>query len=225
MKETQFQLNKIVQHLMLHTSPMSDLGLMSGKMGVCIFFYKYARHTGIKRYADFAGELLDEIYGDINTGISRDFEKGLAGICWGVEYLIRQGFVDADADDVLGDMDPLVMERDVRRMTDTSLETGLEGLAHHVLARCSDKPKRSIDDQYIAELIHSMGSRGCAPTMTAKLGAMLRGENVEYEFDLIDNIAAHGGYKGTSLSKDTSLGISKNGLAGTALRIINSQAR
>lgn len=225
MTDRQPTLAKIIQHLMLHTSSMSDLGLLSGKMGVCIFFYKYARHSGIKRYADFAGELMDEIYSEINTEISRDFGKGLAGICWGIEYLIRQGFVDADADDVLGDMDPLILERDVRRMTDTSLETGLEGLAHYVLARCSGKLKYSLDGQYIAELTHSMESRGCNPVITAKLAALLRYENVDYGFDLIDDIAIHGRYRETPMSKEINLGISKNGLAGRALRIINEHMR
>lgn len=98
MKDKQLTLTKVVQHLMLHTSSMSDLGLLSGKMGVCIFFYKYAFHSGTKRYADFAGELMDEIYSEISTDILRDFGKGLAGICWGIEYLIRQGFVDAFRD-------------------------------------------------------------------------------------------------------------------------------
>lgn len=225
MKDKQLLLNKIVQNLMLRTSSISDLGLLSGKMGVCIFFYRYARHTEVKRYADFAGELLDEIYAEINTGITKDFGKGLAGICWGIEYLVHQGFVDADANDVLGDMDPLILERDVRRMADTSLETGLEGLAHYALARCSGKQKRSLDDQYIAELAHCMESRGCTPVMTVKLGVMLRGKIVEYEFGLIDNIAAHGRYTGAHLSKETNIGISKNGLAGIALQMINRKAR
>ncbi len=113
MNDKQILLNKIVQHLILYTSSLSDLGLLSGKMGVCIFFYRYARHTGITRYADFAGELLDEIYAEINTGITKDFGSGLAGICWGIEYLTREGFVEADADEILCDMDPLIQERDI----------------------------------------------------------------------------------------------------------------
>lgn len=224
MNDKQPILGKIVQHLIFHTSSMSDLGLLSGKMGVCIFFYRYARYTGIKRYDDFAGELLDEIYGETGTGIARDFENGLAGICWGIEYLSRNNFVYADTDDVLCNMDPLIVELDVRKIIDTSLERGLEGLAHYVLARCSGQSKLPIDSLYIAELKDNMNNKGCCPELTVKLDSLLKGEKVDYEFDLIDTIAARGTPKKKTPFTKAHLGISKNGLAGVALRMINESA-
>jgi hypothetical protein len=210
---------------MLNASFRNNLGLLSGKMGICIFFYRYARLTDKKLYTAFAGELVDEIYAEINTKSPLDFKDGLAGICWGMEYLIRNGFVDADADEILENIDISIMERDVRRMRDTSLETGLEGLAHYVLARCSNKPKLPLGSRYIAELGSNMESMQCNPKLVAKLGGLLRREEVYYKFDLIDLIAGRSKYKPTPLSRETNIGISKNGLTGTALRIMNEQAR
>lgn len=54
------QLLSIANHLILHTSTMSDLGLFYGKMGSVLFFIHYAKHTNNSIYDDFAGEILDE---------------------------------------------------------------------------------------------------------------------------------------------------------------------
>ncbi len=218
-------LDKIVRHLVMRTSYLHNPGLLSGKMGIAIFFYKYARHCRIRRYYWFAGELLDEIYDGMDTGISKDFGDGLAGICWGVELLVRGGYVNADADEVLGDMDQLILERDVRRINDTSLETGLEGLAHYVLARCSGKTRLPIDSRYIAELKHNMTNRECSQELAAKLDDLLTKGYAGYEFDLVDMIAARSNYDGKPFSKNTDLGISKNGLSGIALKLINESGR
>ena len=43
-------LNRIIHYLILNASFIRDLGLLDGKMGICIFFYLYARQTGSKLY-------------------------------------------------------------------------------------------------------------------------------------------------------------------------------
>jgi hypothetical protein len=218
-------LNKIVQHLILHTSASDDLGLLSGKMGVCVFFYRYSRHTGVKRYADFAGHLLDEIYGEITIGTDRNFGKGLAGVCWGIEYLVRNGFVNADTDDVLEDIDKKVWELDVRRISDTSLDKGLDGFAHYVLARCTDKQSFPIDRQYISDLKRNMNDRVCCPELSIQLDRLLRNEAVDYTLDLLDTLASKCKIPQEGTLKKTNLGILKNGLAGMGLKLINEPAR
>ena len=54
-------LNRIIHYLILNASFIRDLGLLDGKMGICIFFYLYARQTGSKLYEELGGYLLDEI--------------------------------------------------------------------------------------------------------------------------------------------------------------------
>lgn len=222
MNDEKSLLNNIIRHLILHTSAMDDLGLLSGKMGVSLFFFRYSQHTGIKRYANFAEELLDEVYEEINSGIPKEFKSGLSGICWGMEYIIRNGFVNADADEILCDIDTLILEFNVRKVTDSSLETGLNGFAHYVLARCTDKPKLPIDTQYILELKCRMEEiKYCDQELTTKLDGLLKGENVDYRFSLIDNLVESCVYKKNKLLKKHDLGISKRGLTGIALRLIN----
>ena len=80
-------------------------------MGIAIFFYQYGRYSDNKLYTDYAGELIDEIYEEINLNTSTDFADGLTGIGWGIEYLVKNGFIDADTDDILGDIDKKVYQR------------------------------------------------------------------------------------------------------------------
>ena len=107
-------LTRIVRQLILNTSFINNLGILNGKMGVAIFFYHYFLYTKDSKYRRFANFLLDEIYEDITIDLCSDFENGLSGIGWGIEYLIQNGFVKGNTNEVLADIDSLVFERDIR---------------------------------------------------------------------------------------------------------------
>jgi len=136
-------LNRIAQHLIMHTSFMHDLSLYHGKMGIILFFVHYARYTGNPLYEEFAGELLDEVCEDIHTGLPVNFESGLCGIGWGIEYLFQHGFLNGDSDEILSEIDAQVMERDLRRITDRSLRTGLEGVSCYINKRINSPFRKS----------------------------------------------------------------------------------
>jgi hypothetical protein len=148
-------LPRIVRHLMLNASFSSDTGLYHGKMGIALFFAHYGRYAGNTLYNDFAGELLDEIYEDIHTGTPVDFENGLCGIGWGIEYLLQNGFMEGDSDDVLSEIDRKIMERDIRRITDLSFRTGLGGISCYIRKRinspCRNQDARPFDEMYLSD--------------------------------------------------------------------------
>lgn len=102
------RLQRIANVLLMNASFLDNPGLLNGKMGIAIFFYHYAKFTGNKIYEDYAGELIDEIYEEISTSTPVNFENGLTGIGWGIEYLVKNGFVKADTDDALSEIDKFV---------------------------------------------------------------------------------------------------------------------
>lgn len=112
-----------------------EIGLWQGKMGMALFFYFYARHTYNRWYEEFANELLDDICNELSSQIPVAFANGLCGIGWGIEFLKAQRFIEGDTDEILCEIDKEIMERDVRRISDYSLETGLEGIAVYVRSR------------------------------------------------------------------------------------------
>ncbi len=132
--------NKRFQHiinaLMLNASFIDNLGLMHGKMGIAIFFFHLSRETQNQIYENYAGELIDEIYEEINNTTPLDFEDGLAGIGWGIEYLVQSGFIEADTDEVLGDFDNRLFQQLIYYTpTDIGLLNGLVGLGAYLLKR------------------------------------------------------------------------------------------
>jgi len=132
-KHDDIVLRRIASYLMHNSNKTSNTGLLYGKMGIMIFFAHYAKYTGLSVYDDFAEKLLDEIYDNLGQNSSIDFHSGLCGIGWGIEYLVQNGLMEGDTDEILEDIDKKVM--DIENMNDMSLEQGLGGILHYVYAR------------------------------------------------------------------------------------------
>lgn len=127
---------RIDNHLLLNSSFTNNLGLMHGKMGLAIYFFHIGQNLNNKIYKKYAEELIDEIHQEINSGISIDFENGLAGIGWGVEYLTQNGFIDADTDEVLEDFDNLIIKGLLQNTpSEIGLLNGLIGLGAYLIKR------------------------------------------------------------------------------------------
>lgn len=148
-------LQRIANHLILHSSPLDDVGLFHGKMGIILFFVHYARYTENTLYDDFACELLEEVCENISENLPVNLESGLCGIGWGIEYLIRNKFLDGDANEMLKEIDRKIMERDLRRIEDTSLATGLQGISDYIYERIRSAHENAdcmpFDSQYLKE--------------------------------------------------------------------------
>jgi hypothetical protein len=212
---------------MLHSSFLKDIGLLEGKMGVAIFFFHYAIYTKRSIYSDFGGELIDEICDEIHISDPLNFRNGLAGIAWGIEYLIQKKFVMADSDEILDDLDRRILEWDVRRITDISAETGLIGLAYYVISRNSNKEKRirNTTDEYISDLISSL-----KPKMSSKkqnyqvieyLDTILSGGQIQNKENPLYLFYKNNNYKDdSSIIENCPLGIINNGLAGIGLNLM-----
>jgi len=109
------RLQRIANFLLLNSSFIDNLGLLNGKMGIAIFFYHYSRYCGNKIYQDYAGELIDEIYEEINNGTPVNFANGLTGIGWGIEFLVKNKFVYSDTDEALSEIDNAVYRNSLYR--------------------------------------------------------------------------------------------------------------
>lgn len=120
--ENEKLLMRIVNQNLLYGSFNPDPGLFSGRMGMVIFFFHYARYTGNEWYESFAGEILDDIYEDITEDMPLSLTNGLCGVGWGMLYLIQQGFVEGEVDEVLEMVDRKVEQLPARQV---------EGIEHY----------------------------------------------------------------------------------------------
>ena len=133
------RLQRIANVLLLNASFTNNIGLLNGKMGIAIFFYHYSRHTENKLFEDYAGDLIDEIYKEINTSTPVDFANGLMGIGWGIEYLVREKFLEADTDDVLSDIDNIVFRATLKTPALITNQTDIFGFGLYYLARLNGR--------------------------------------------------------------------------------------
>lgn len=131
---------RIVNALMLHATSLDDIGLLHGKMGVALYFHRLARHTGKEAFGTFADELIDQTIEGLHAGLPVGFERGIAGIGWAVEQLIRGGFVEADADEVLEELDGRAMQALIHQENDLKTVASLGYyMASRVAYRMADE--------------------------------------------------------------------------------------
>lgn len=169
-KDTPENQQQIIRHLMMYSGQSSDQGLLYGKMGVVILMCRYSRFTGNSLYEDFAGELLDTIYENLNTELPVDFERGLCGIGWSIEYLVQNQFTQGDTREILEEVNQWIMERDPRRITDASIEHGLGGILlyvqYHLFSCISSGKKLPFDERYLSDLAHAAEGMLSLPDLT-----------------------------------------------------------
>ena len=152
-----FEIGRSMIHkLLLYSSAFPNIGLLQGKTGLAIFFMHYYKMTNNILYEDVAGELIDEVIGNLNKNLPITFNSGLSGIGWGIDYMIHKEFIAGNSATVCQEIDQQIMKIDPRRISDYSFETGLGGiilyvLAHQMIVYSQDK-KQPFDSCYLHDL-------------------------------------------------------------------------
>jgi hypothetical protein len=98
------ELRQIADALLLNGTLTKCPGLVQGKMGIAIFFFHYAHYTNNTLFAEYAWDVIGEMQNQLHANYRADYEKGIAGIGVGIDYLNRSGFLDIE-DDIFEDFD------------------------------------------------------------------------------------------------------------------------
>lgn len=137
--------------------PQDNIGLMGGKAGIALFFFYYARLTGEDKYADYGVELISGIFDAINDSqgyLLHTHAGGLAGIGWTVEHLAGNDFIDADTNEVLEVLDPILhktMINDIKNENYDFLH-GAVGNGVYFLNRLANEKSKD----YLKELVDQL---------------------------------------------------------------------
>jgi hypothetical protein len=131
---------KIAQFILDSKLEGSNHGLMHGGTGISIFFNHLARKTNNADYEQFASDLLDNAFANLSTLFPTDFENGLAGIGWGIEYLVQNNFAEGDADEILEVIDNKVFRLlNEELLASFELTNGLTGYLFYLIYRLKNK--------------------------------------------------------------------------------------
>lgn len=101
-----------------------------------IRLFRRSRSEGNQLLAQKAGTLLDRIMESCSLTMPITYGEGLCGIGTGIAYLLQEGFVSGDSDDILCETDSAVYsEINSRSLTTLGLNDGVCGLAYYLYHR------------------------------------------------------------------------------------------
>lgn len=224
-------LEKISKHIMLYSCSTLNIGLINGKMGAIIYFYCLARYTRKHIYSEFAKELLEQLYEIININHTTCFGDGLAGIAWGIDFLMINKFIYADSDDILEELDDQILKINLNNIDNPSLLYGLEGYAFYVMSRYIDNKFRKKKEYYdfVNNLLFKFknleNDNEEKINICNNLNKILVGNNIQnFNTILFNHIIYSTEYNKDNIFDATRvLGILNNGYAAIGLKIITQQ--
>lgn len=149
----------IANMLLLACNSLNDIGLMKGRMGVIIFLFHYAEYSKCNVFKELTEELYDNICDLLNVHLPYSFQSGFAGFGWGIEYLFENDFITGDINDILEVIDQKILEINIRKVTDLSLNTGLGGFVHYILSRLYTIEKRKLPNPFDKEYLTTLYER------------------------------------------------------------------
>lgn len=166
MKQVWSQIDVINEILAENFLSKSEAGLLNGKLGASIYFFSLARETKLLRYQRTAEHLIGEVYHSVGEAtISTDFEDGLTGIAWGICYLVKNQYVDAELDEILTEVDDKIYRylNDNIENLHVNVRQGILGYLFYYLYRQSCvSSRRDATNTYIyrricADIINHLG--------------------------------------------------------------------
>ena len=102
-------LHRIANTIVANLENTESNGLVNGKMGLCLFLYKYAKFSNKPDYKDVADQLLQDIYCSEHSDMPYNLQDGYAGMGIGLCWLLKHNLLKGNADHVLTDVDDALL--------------------------------------------------------------------------------------------------------------------
>ena len=101
---------KEIADYLLNIDKEKATGLLVGNAGVSLFLYQVYRKTGQTEFEETADIMLNNILEKQTMLSSTNFRDGLAGIGWGIEFLLQNNFYEGDPEEILEDVDNVIFK-------------------------------------------------------------------------------------------------------------------
>lgn len=200
MEHTFTQEQLLLHQVVLHANDVPARGLFEGQMGIVLALSEYARARKLRPLKIAINFLLDQVLDNLSTEMPLDFANGLTGIGWGVEYLLQNKFQRGQGADICAAIDQKLMQQNILRQTDLSLEKGLEGWLHYIVAHLQGAQRSGrqvFDAKYLQDCAqvcrHLLMQNKSSPLrdLCKTFMTMVQGQPADYQFDLAHLIVQH----------------------------------
>ena len=124
---------------------------------------------------------------------------------------------------MLEELDRRIVEWDVRKITDFSLEKGLRGIAAYAINRRQNRTGNNafLSQEYCNELLLSLQKRAECKNETVILQQIINGKTVELPYNPIIEIIEKINFSAAAVfEKPRTIGIEKSGYAGIGLKML-----
>lgn len=91
-------------------------GLLSGKMGVCVYFFVMSHHDKESSYYHRAEKLLTELLQSFSFNHGLEMKSGLTGFAMGLIFLCREQYIQLDINNLLKRVDAFIYRIVTRSM-------------------------------------------------------------------------------------------------------------
>ena len=167
-------LHNLLKQLPLSSTPFNGIGLVGGKMGLCVNLFAFSRVVNDTGINEKANAMLDEIFFESKGNLSLGFTDGLLGIGWGIEFLVRERFVEADSNEILYDLDQRVFLRKFYPTSNNEADYfGFMGLGNYMLSRLKSP---SASDDHLSILMIKQNIIGIIEQLDWGKGIVIFGE-------------------------------------------------
>lgn len=137
-----------------------DNGLLTGSTGISLFYENYYKIYGQKKYLNIALNHLISSFNLINDGyFQHTFCSGIGGICWEIEYFVKNKSLEIDSNETLSDLDEFLAKKmfsDLEDNDNYDFLHGAIGIGIYFLNHFSS-PKSKI---YLTEFIEKLEKKG-----------------------------------------------------------------
>ena len=96
---------KEIADILLRKNQFKNNGLHSGRMGAIIYLYICYEYWKVEDYKSHADEWIIELLNKTDEYQDSSFCEGNSGIAWGIEFLNKESFIQADINYLLEDFD------------------------------------------------------------------------------------------------------------------------
>lgn len=87
------------------------IGLVTGKLGLCIYYFYLSRWEENGEFKQMAENLLDDVVSQLSETTDVTVESGLAGVAIGISHLVKEKFVEGDINEILEDVDSTIFKK------------------------------------------------------------------------------------------------------------------
>lgn len=156
--QNEVDIHELMSTIIIHSLDVpSAIGLLHGQMGIILTIEEYSHKFERPWLSECSDFIFDNICQRIPRNIDNSFAYGLSGIGWGLEYLIQKGYMDGVGDELCKDIDKVISQIKISRITDLSIETGLLGLWEYVSARIQGNIKcgrpMPFDEEFLTDWV------------------------------------------------------------------------